>query len=84
MGSDFFDHYLRENSTLTSDMELRITAANGQSMTARGLVYVEIDIGAKKRETDLRIMEELGFKVILGTNIIYGWRMILDFKTERI
>jgi hypothetical protein len=29
-------------------------------------------------------VKELDFKVIFGTNIIYGWGIILDFDTEKI
>jgi hypothetical protein len=43
-----------------------------------------VNIEAKKRNTDLKIVEELEFEIILEINIIYRWKMILDFNMDRI
>jgi hypothetical protein len=53
-------------------------------MTIRGIIYVEVNIGTKKRSMNLKIVEELKFEIILETNAIYGWGMILDFNMDRI
>jgi hypothetical protein len=45
---DFFDYYLRENVTLILAINIQVMATNGQPMTIRGMIHVQLNLGAKK------------------------------------
>jgi hypothetical protein len=66
------------------DIKMQINVTNRQTITVWGIIYVEIDIKPKKRSLKLKIVEELSFEIILRTNIIYEWKIILDFNTKKI
>jgi hypothetical protein len=48
------------------------------------MIYVQLNLGAKKRGLNFKVVEELGFEIIIETNIIYGWEIILDFQVDKM
>lgn len=86
IGGHFYDTFAKpmESCHDISNIPSTTVAANGQPMTTRGVVALNITLGDRTVNHFFHIIEELKFEVILGNDLLHSIKAEIDVHQGRL
>lgn len=86
VGEKFFDEYLNQNNkaVMLYPSQSNIIVADNRTAVTRGMCFLQVAVGPINEKVSFKIIENLGYKVILGVDVLSQWQVKIDFEKEII
>ena len=83
IGGKLYDEI--KKGTIQLDLDGKsLTAVNGGKLTIRGKDMVLFSVGENHLLHEIKVVEELGWICLLGTDLLKRWNAVIDFDKEEI